>query len=361
MSEDQDSDDKPYDPTPKRLEEARKRGEIPRSVDLTAAASYGGILAAAAVLGPVSVATLGTALIVLLDQADRLAPLMLGDGQAALTGGLLARLAWAVAPWFALPALMAVVALIAQQGFTVTGSKLAPKLDRISPIANAKQKFGRTGIFEFVKSFAKLVLYSVVLGDFLARRLDEMLGSAYLPPAAAAARMSAMAVDFMGRVLAIAVVLGAVDYLWQRAEHLRRLRMSHTEMMDELKQSEGDPHFKHKRRQRGYDIATNRMMADVPKADVVVVNPTHYAVALKWSRARGAAPVCVAKGVDEVAARIREAAALAGVPVHRDPPTARALHATVEIGQEISRDHYKAVAAAIRFADRMRAKRKGQG
>ena len=92
-----------------------------------------------------------------------------------------------------------------------------------------------------------------------------------------------------------------------------------------------------------------------------MVNPTHYAVALKWSRARGAAPVCVAKGVDEVAARIREAAALAGVPVHRDPPTARALHATVEIGHEIGRDHYKAVAAAIRFADRMRAKRKGQG
>ena len=361
MSEDQDSDDKPNDPTPKRLEEARKRGEIPRSADLTAAASYGGALAAAAVLGPVSVATLGTALTVMLDQADRLAPLMLGDGQAALTGGLLGRLAWAVAPWFALPALMAVVALVAQHGFTVTGSKLAPKLDRISPIANAKQKFGRTGLFEFAKSFAKLILYSLVLGDFLARRLDQMLASAYLPPAAAAAQMAGMAVDFMGRVLAIAVVLGAVDYLWQRAEHLRRLRMSHTEMMEELKQSEGDPHFKHKRRQRGYDIATNRMMADVPKADVVVVNPTHYAVALKWSRARGAAPVCVAKGVDEVAARIREAAALAGVPVHRDPPTARALHATVEIGHEIGRDHYKAVAAAIRFADRMRAKRKGQG
>ncbi len=361
MSGGEDSADKPYDPTPRRLEEARKRGEIPRSADLVAAASYAGLLAAAAMLGTASIATLGTALTVLLDQPDRLAPVMLGEGRAALTGGLLAKVGAAVAPWFALPALLAVVAGAAQGGLTMTGSKLVPKLSRISPIANAKNKFGRAGLFEFAKSFAKLLLYSLVLGDFLARRLGQMLGSAYLPPAAAAAQMAQLAVDFMGRVLAIAVVLGAVDYLWQRAEHLRRLRMSHTEMMDELKQSEGDPHFKHKRRQRGYDIATNRMMAEVPKADVVVVNPTHYAVALKWSRARGTAPVCVAKGVDEVAARIREAAALAGVPVHRDPPTARALHATVEVGREITREHYKAVAAAIRFADRMRTKRKRQG
>ncbi|NCM97925.1 MAG: flagellar biosynthesis protein FlhB, partial [Rhodobacterales bacterium] len=126
------------------------------------------------------------------------------------------------------------------------------------------------------------------------------------------------------------------------------------EMMDENKDSEGDPHTKAARRQRGYDIATNRMLEDVPQADVIVVNPTHYAVALKWDRAARRAPVCVAKGVDEIAARIRERAAAAGVPIHRDPPTARALHASVEIGQEIRPDQYRAVAAAIRFAEAMR-------
>ena len=105
----------------------------------------------------------------------------------------------------------------------------------------------------------------------------------------------------------------------------------------------------------------NRMMADVPTADVVVVNPTHYAVALKWNRTPGAAPVCVAKGVDEVAASIREAANLAGVPLHHDPPTARALHATTDLGQEISEEHYRAVAAAIRFAEQMRKRAKGRG
>jgi flagellar biosynthetic protein FlhB len=110
------------------------------------------------------------------------------------------------------------------------------------------------------------------------------------------------------------------------------------------------------RRQRGYDIATNRMLVDGAKADVVVVNPTHYAVALTWSRASGRAPVCVAKGVDAIAARIRERAVEAGVPLHSDPATARALFASVEIGAEISPDHYRSVAAAIRFAEAMRKK-----
>ena len=130
--------------------------------------------------------------------------------------------------------------------------------------------------------------------------------------------------------------------------------MSRKELTDETKNSEGDPHMKQQRRQKGVSIAMNQMLADVPEADVIIVNPTHYAVALKWDRLSPGAPVCVAKGVDLVAARIRERATEAGVPIHSDPPTARALHATLEIGQQVPHDHYKAVAAAIRFADRIR-------
>ena len=113
-----------------------------------------------------------------------------------------------------------------------------------------------------------------------------------------------LAIEFLFLVLVIAVVIGAVDYMWQQAEHIRRNRMSHKELRDEHKEQEGDPIFKQIRRQKAYDIATNKMLADVPKADVVVVNPTHYAVALTWSRKAGTAPVCVAKGVDEIAAFI---------------------------------------------------------
>lgn len=132
--------------------------------------------------------------------------------------------------------------------------------------------------------------------------------------------------------------------------------MTRQEMLDELKQSEGDPHLRAQRRQRGEAIALNRMMADVPKADVVIVNPTHYAVALRWDRSSGRAPLCVAKGTDIVAGQIREAAAAAGVPIRSDPPTARAIFASVDIGAEIRPEHYAPVAAAIRFAEAMRLK-----
>ena len=126
--------------------------------------------------------------------------------------------------------------------------------------------------------------------------------------------------------------------------------------MDELKESEGDPMMKQQRREKAVSIATNQMLRDVPEAAVVIVNPTHFAVALKWDPSAPHAPICVAKGVDLVAARIREIAQENAVPIHSDPPTARALHATVEIGEEIRPDHYAAVAAAIRFADMLRAK-----
>lgn len=159
----------------------------------------------------------------------------------------------------------------------------------------------------------------------------------------------------------IAVTVAGVDLVWQRFDHARKLRMSFQDMKQEAKSSEGDPYIKAQRRQRGQAIATNRMLLDVPTADVVIVNPTHYAVALKWSRARGSAPVCVAKGEDEIALKIREIAATAGIPVHADPPTARALHATVELGREITPEHYRAVAAAVRFADRMRRAARGRG
>jgi len=158
----------------------------------------------------------------------------------------------------------------------------------------------------------------------------------------------------------IATVIGGIDAIWQHSEHLRKNRMSRKEITDETKNAEGDPHLKQERRQRAMEIAQNQMMADVPKADVIIVNPTHYAVALKWSREKGDAPVCVAKGVDEIARAIRETAIAAGVPIHSDPPTARSLHATTEIGQQIAPDHYQTVAAAIRFAERMRQRARGQ-
>lgn len=220
-------------------------------------------------------------------------------------------------------------------------------------------KFGRAGLFEFAKSSAKLTIYSVILGVFLVFQSTAILGTLYYSPAIATAELLRLSLLLMSVVLVVALVLGGIDLVWQRAEHVRKNRMSRKEITDEVKESEGDPTMKQQRRQRGVTLAMNQMLADVPKADVVIVNPTHYAVALKWDRLTGRAPVCVAKGVDLVAGRIRDCAREAGVPVHSDPPTARALHAAIEVGEEIQTEHYKAVAAAIRFAEQIRRKARG--
>ncbi|MBY8977510.1 EscU/YscU/HrcU family type III secretion system export apparatus switch protein [Rhodobacteraceae bacterium NNCM2] len=183
-----------------------------------------------------------------------------------------------------------------------------------------------------------------------------IVGQVRAAPKMVPATMMGLALDLLTQITLIALVIGVVDYLWQRFDHRRKLRMSLQDIKEEAKKSEGDPAMKAKRRQRAEEIATNRMMIEVPKSNVIVVNPTHYAVALKWDRAANAAPVVVAKGVDELALQIRRVATEANVPIYSDPVTARALEAEVPLQHEIEPAHYKAVAAAIRFADVMRAK-----
>ncbi|SIO49830.1 flagellar biosynthetic protein FlhB [Rhodovulum sp. ES.010] len=357
---DQSPGDKQHEPTQKKLDDARKKGEIASSNDLNTAAAYAGFALTAFGLGAASLTALGDLGAGLLARADKIAPMMLDGHGTAPVGNVMAHAGLAALPWLALPGLAALAAILAQRSLVVAPEKLMPKLSRISPLSNAKNKFGRGGLFEFAKSAVKLSLYTVLLGVYLSAHIEEMLGTMHLSPGMAAARMGRMAAEFMAVVVAIAGSIAAVDYFWQVLEHRRKNRMTHEELKDEVKQSEGDPHMKQQRRQRGMDIATNRMLTEVPDADVVIVNPTHYAVALKWDRATPGAPVCIAKGTDEIAARIREVAAASGVPMRRDPPTARALHATVEIGEEILPEHYRAVAAAIRFAEEMRSRARGR-
>lgn len=356
MSAQNDDAEKSHEPSQRKLDEARKKGEIAKSQDLSVAASYGGLLLAFLVAGLQGIDRLGLAFQSLIARADDWRKVFFDGPASAPTLGLIGTVTGAVAPWFAIPAALVLLTVIAQRAFIVTPSKLSPKLNRISLISNAKNKFGRSGLFEFAKSFAKLVIYSVVLFVFLDLRMEEMSATVQTEPAVAMAIMGRLCIEFLLIALLVALMIGGVDYLFQHHEHLRKNRMSHKEMRDEHKETEGDPQMKQSRRQKAQEIASRRMMQDVPRADVIIVNPTHYAVALKWSRAPGTAPECVAKGVDEIARTIREIALENGVPIHSDPPTARALFASVEIGHEIAPDHYRAVAAAIRFADMLKQK-----
>jgi len=356
MSE-EDDNEKEHEPSQKRLDDARKRGEVPLSADLITAAGYAGLLIAGMVAGGALLLRAGETGSTLLGQADRMAPLFL-TGSSPPTAGLLLSLAATFAPLFLLPMAAALLAVIAQRALIFAPEKLAPKLSRISPIANAKHKFGREGLMTFAQSTGKLVLVSVALGVFLMRNADTIVMSMLLTPAQSSTLMIQILMDFLFLTLVIAGILGGLDYMWQINLHNFKNRMSRKELVDEMKDSEGDPHVKYQRRLRGQEIATNRMLLDVSRADVIIINPTHYAVALKWQRSDRSAPICLAKGVDEIAARIRERAAECGVPLHSDPVTARALHATVEIGAPIRPEHYRAVAAAIRFAEAMRKRKK---
>lgn len=360
MSGQDEDSDKSFEPTPQKLQKARDKGEIAKSNDLSVVAAYVGLLIALLLAGQHMARHLGTTLLVLIDQPDQIASLLVSGPATAPVAGLLRSALLPVAALFALPAAAVLLSLIAQRALIFAPSKLKPKTSRISLVSNAKNKFGRGGLFEFAKSFVKLVIYSTCLAVFLQSYLPEILSASAAPAQSSIGLMMNLLARFLFIVVFIALAIGVVDYLWQHAEHIRKNRMSRKEIQDETKDAEGDPHVKQQRRQRAQEIATNQMMSDVPQADVVIVNPTHFAVALKWSRTAGSAPVCVAKGVDEVAAAIRAKATEADVPIHSDPPTARALHATVEIGQEIAEEYYRPVAAAIRFAEAMRKQAKGR-
>ena len=358
MSDTEDDDSKQHEPTQKKLDDARRRGEVARSADLNTAMSYLALLLAATSIGAASLKGLGALLAGILARPDQISDAIFHGG-APFSASLLTGIGQHMAPWLFAPAAAVLLLTIATRSFVVAPEKLQPKLNRLSLISNAKNKFGRSGLFEFVKSFVKLTIYALVLGVFIWMNLPEMLATMSLSAGMTTVVLLDLCVEFFALVLLVALIIGGIDYFWQHHEHLRKNRMSHKDLMDEMKQNEGDPHMKAQRRQKGYDIAMNQMLADVPEADVIVVNPTHYAVALKWSRMPGAAPICVAKGVDEIAGRIREVANENGVPIHSDPPTARALFATVEIGDEIPQDQYTAVAAAIRFAEKMRKRARG--
>lgn len=348
MSQGDDDTEREHAPTPRKLQQAREKGDIPRSQDLLSAAASAGFVLASLGIGATALSGAGGIATGFLSRLD--------EGSRAVEAFAMLLPLW---PFFALPAVVVLVVLLADRAFAPSAEKLMPRLSRIDPVTNAGQRFGAEGLADFAKALVKVVMVGLMMVFYARTQGDEVIASAALDPRLAVAAMGRMAVEFLALMLVLSVAVGLADRLWQQHRWIVRNRMSRQEVIEETKDSEGDPHVKGERRRKGQEIAMNRMLSDVPKADVVIVNPTHYAVALKWDRRAGIPPVCVAKGTDEVALRIRASAAEAGVPIHRDPPTARALHAAVKIGEPIKPEHYRAVAAAIRFAEAMRRRARG--
>ncbi len=354
-----DGQEKTLDPTPQRLQRARRDGDVAKSADLQTAAGYLGLLLAVLLTGGAVALGVAEPIFAFIAQPDVMVGVLLGPGGRGVAFDLIMSSLFAAAPFLLAPLFGSILAVVVQKAVVFAPKKLTPKLSRLNPIKNAAQKFGPSGLFEFLKSIVKLLSIGVVLALIIAYRHDGFEGLITLDARQMVGLLADEAVTLLIASVLIVGAIAFVDYFWQQHQHRKKLRMSLQEVKDEMKDTEGDPHMKSARRARARDIAGNRSLEDVPSADVVIVNPTHYAVALKWSRQPGAAPICVSKGVDLMAARIREIAEENGVPIHSDPPTARALYAAVEIGDEIEPEHYQAVAVAIRFADAMR--RRGAG
>ena len=363
MEQDKDTtQERSLEPTVHKLEQARRRGEVPQSRDVTTFGLYVGLLVALAGFAGEMALDVGAVLLPFLEQPDQLLAFQTPGALIGLTAGASSDVLAGIAPLLLLPALGVVLSLIAQQAFVFAGERLHPKWNRLSVVANARQRFGPRGVVEFAKTLLKLLAVSVVVALVVWSSIDQILVLARSDARALGPSLLEMTERLLLPLLALTGVIAAADYVWQRFDHLKRQRMTHQELKEEQKHTEVDPHLKQSRRERAVAIATNRMLRDVPSADVVITNPTHYAVALRWDRARvGAAPHCVAKGADEIALRIREIAQEHGVVAFEDRPLARSLYDLVEIGGEIRIEHYRAVAAALTYAERQRAKRTRQG
>lgn len=351
MADEPDESEKTEDPSQRKLDEASKKGEVAKSQEVNTWFMMLGSTFLFAILAPNTTAGLMLPLKRVMANAGQFD--IAGPGFADFFGAL----AWSVLGVALIPmALLAVMALmgnLVQHRLLFTVEPLAPKLSRISPVSGAKRLFSQEALVNFGKGLVKLTVVSVVMFAVLwpeRDRLDTMITA---DPITILAILQELAVKLFGATLAIVTLIAAVDFLYQRHRWWTRQKMTVKEVRDEFKNAEGDPHIKGKLKQMRQEKGRKRMMASVPEASVVITNPTHFAVALKYDPSMSA-PVCLAKGVDRVAFKIREVAREHDVPVVENPPLARALYASVEIEENIPIEHFKAVAQVIGYVMRLK-------
>jgi flagellar biosynthesis protein FlhB len=345
MADDSDGD-KTQDPSQKRLDEAQDRGDVAKSQEVnTWFLIAGGTLVMSSFSG-----SIGTGIEMpmrnLIENSWRI-PV---DGPALLT--LMQSLGSILLGVLGMPFLMFVIAAIAsnllQHRLVWSTEALIPKFSKLSPMEGAKRLFGKQAAANFLKGLFKLLALGVVMFAVLwpeRHRVDAMIG---LEPEALLGVTTTLTLQLMGSVVALLALVAIADYFFQYRQWYEKLKMSVQEVKEEYKQAEGDPHVKGRIRQLRFSRMKKRMMAAVPKASVIITNPTHYAVALSYERGMPA-PICVAKGIDALALKIREIAKAHDIPIVENVPLARALHAAVEVDREIPVEHYQAVAEIIGY------------
>ena len=351
MAEPQDDSEHTEDPTPKRLDEAIKRGDVVKSTEVNTWFMIAAGALALMVFARPAASSLQAMLRGLLAHSYEIPT----DGPALvhMTRGLMVSVLGALGVPLVLLAVAALAGSAIQHRIVLSAEPVRPQLSRISPVAGLGRLFSKQALVNFAKGLAKLTLFGAVLTALLWPERMRLAGLIGIDPAMILPFTGELTMHMLGSVVAILAIVAAADYLFQYRQWYERQKMSVREMKEEFRQTEGDPAIKGKLRQLRNMRMRKRIMAAVPKASVVIANPTHFAVALKYERGMNA-PICVAKGVDLLARRIREIAEAHNIPVIENPPLARALHGTVEIDQEIPPEHYRAVAEIIGYLMRLR-------
>jgi len=247
---------------------------------------------------------------------------------------------------------------LVQHGLLWTPKKIAPKLNKLNPVEGLKRMFGPQGWVNFLKGVGKIILVCVAIALVLWPRRHDLASFPMVSVERMLSEVHGAAVLLLIAALIAYAVIAALDLVFQRREFIQRNKMSRKELRDEYKETEGDPMVRAKLRQIRQERAQKRMMSRVPDAAVVITNPTHYAIALEYEQGRTPAPICIAKGVDAVALRIRERAEEFDIPIVEDPPLARALFATSDLDEPIDPEHYAAVAKVIGYVMSLSDKRR---
>ena len=351
MADDHDDSQATEQPTAKRLEQAREAGDIVKSSEVSAFALLAGGTLAIAMFGHSTAIGIGGLLTAFIEQPDQMA--VDGAGLSAMMRGTLLHLAVVLAPIAGVMMAAALAGHVLQSRPSFTTAKLIPDLSKLSPLMGFRRLFGLEGWLNLLKGLIKIAIVGLAIWTQLWPERGSLETIMAHSPAGVVGDMNHLLFKVLIAALSALFVIAAFDYLVQYSRFMRRNRMTKQEVKEEYRQNEGDPAIKAKVRQIRHERARKRMMAAVPEATVVIANPTHYAVALKYESGKTQAPICVAKGIDALALRIRAVAEENDVPVVENPPLARALHASVEVDEAVPPEHYKAVAQVIGYVMRL--------
>jgi len=351
MAENDDGEERSQEPTQKKLDDARKRGDVPKSLEVNNWFLLSAGAIALVMFGSDAAGALTVSLKTFLANVARIP--VEGATMTSLTVHLAVMVIAALALPFLFLVAAAVLGNIVQNGFIYSTESIEPKFSKISPAAGFKRLFSKQSLMNFAKGVAKLVIVGTAILWVVWPKREELGLLATLDPS----KLSPYSFDLMTSMLTTAIavltVLAIADWLYQRQSWLERQKMSFQELKEEYKQLEGDPTIKARIRQLRMQRSRKRMMQNVPQASVIITNPTHYAVALKYENGMNA-PVCLAKGVDALALRIRAIGTEHSIPIVENPPLARALYASVDVDDEIPAEHYKAVAEVVGYVMNLR-------